>query len=583
MNNISNCIICGKPLSGKQRSFCCTDCKNQYFLSYKAQKGRAEKKKAELIAIHEGKCGRCGYSFSLSALSFYDKYGESLHVDTNVLANSSPEKLEDELKNAQVLCRNCYEELQNPASKILKQVQADVNIDVLTKKFEKNLISCGVKAGQTIVLGVSGGVDSVTMLDLFSKSKLNLKIIIAHMNHGLRTESSEDELLVNNLATKHGFPFYSKRLEPHKEHSHILENMRMSSSNQEEYFRDERRSYLLSVAENNDADYLALAHNANDQAETLIMNLVRGSGPAGLGAMNMKDGKIIRPLLDISRSEIESYAAYEKLEWHEDQTNRDTNYSRNYIRHRLLPMLSRLNPEFLSIFGRTATLQGDIDNHFKAEAYRIMREPSSEKLRHLDKPLFYEVFGLMYETAKGDRKNLSLSHLSAIHQMIMNSNGTKSLDLPGGITVRRAYDKLDFYVKKEHNVPSAPSTKKLSLGMQNFGKWAVDVNKLTSIEKESPLSLVIDEKTFENLYIRTKCSGDVIAKKGLGANKKLQDLFVDAKIDRVDRAGYPLFVQETDHEIIWVPGLAKSEYKPKKETNLYKISLEEVENETTKE
>jgi tRNA(Ile)-lysidine synthase len=418
------------------------------------------------------------------------------------------------------------------------------------------------------------------MFDLFAKSKLNLKLIVAHMNHGIREEAIEDEQFVKALAKNYGFGYKSKVLN----YSQILKNMGVvgggSSKNLEEYLRNERREFLLSVVKENRADFLALAHNANDQAETLVLNLVRGSGPAGLGAMKMSEEKIIRPLLNISRADIEGYARTNKLKWHEDLTNKDTRYNRNYIRHRLLPMLEQLNPEYLSTINRTAYLQQQIDEHFKEEAYRAMREPSSEKLRQLDKPLLYEVFGLMYEEAKGNRKNLSLSHLSAIAKMIEVRSGTKSLDLPGGVTARRVYDRLEFYVKKEHNVLSAPSTKKLCLGSQKFGKWVVTVNKVTATERDTAFSLTVDAEALKNLAIRTRRLGDVIAKKGLGAKKKLQDLFVDAKIDKAKRNCYPIISNKTSDDIIWVPGLAKSEYKPKNNTDLYQIILKEVNNET---
>ena len=145
MNDISNCMVCRKPLSGKQRSFCCTDCKNQYFLSYKAQKQRAEKRKAELIAEHGGKCEHCGYNFSLSALSFYDRAGGSLHIDANVLANSNFKKLEKELKNAQVLCRNCYEELQTlPLPSRPSKVSGEIPQEILPKGFLGSVRSLGM-------------------------------------------------------------------------------------------------------------------------------------------------------------------------------------------------------------------------------------------------------------------------------------------------------------------------------------------------------------------------------------------------------------------------------------------------------
>jgi tRNA(Ile)-lysidine synthase len=164
--------------------------------------------------------------------------------------------------------------------------------------------------------------------------------------------------------------------------------------------------------------------------------------------------------------------------------------------------------------------------------------------------------------------------------MIENSNGTKSLDLPGDVTVRRVYDRLDFHTKKEHNTPSAPSTKKLKFGAQKFGIWTIKVAGQTVNGQDS---LTIDAETFANLFVRTRRPGDKIAKKGLGGNKKLQDLFVDAKIDRAKRDTYPLIVDSNSGEVLWVPGLAKSGYKPKDKTDIYQITIEEADHETKKD
>jgi len=563
-------------------------------------------RKSAIISDHGGKCEHCGYSYSLSALSFYDKDGDSLHVDANVLANSSLTNLRKKLKNAQVLCRNCYEELQNPSlvssrpSKTSGEIPQELrdssaSVGMTAQKFAENLTRCGVKHGQTVVLGVSGGVDSVTMLDLFAQSPLKLNIIVAHMNHGVREDAYLDEQLVKELAKKHGFKYVSKTIQIPK------------TGNLEEGLRDARRDFLLKVANDNGDCFVALAHNANDQAETLILNLVRGSGPAGLGAMSMSDEQILRPLLNFSRIVIENYALAQGLVWREDITNRDTNYNRNYIRHRILPMLETLNPEYLSAINRTTWLQRKIDEHFKEEAYRLTHETSAEKLRRLDKPLLYETLGLLYERVKGDRKDLSLSHLSAIAKMIENSKGSKTLDLPGGVTVSRTYDRLDFCAKKEHNTPSAPSTKKLKLGAQKFGNWTITVAPMSfrpnEVSGEIPQgslrdpsatlgmttnltrndSTLVDAEKLANLVVRTRKPGDKIAKKGLGGNKKLQDLFVDAKIDRAKRDTYPLVVDSKSGEVLWVPGLAKSDYKPINDTDIYQITVEEADHETKKD
>jgi len=625
MKSVSNCIVCARPLSGKQRSFCSISCKNEYYLNYDALKARATKRKSELIQERGGSCNCCGYGSSLDALSFYDVEGETLGVDTNILANSSATTLKKKLVGAKVLCRNCYEEIQNPShvssrpSKTSGEIpqgmlrDSSAAVGMTVTKFTDNLADSGLKAGQTIVLGVSGGIDSVVMLDLFAKNRSDLSVIVAHMNHGLRKESDADEKFVSTLAKKHNYKY---------KHSQILKNLRISG-NQEEYFRDERRKFLLDTANGNGAKFVALAHNADDQAETFIMNAVRGSGPAGLGAMSMNEGQLLRPLLNISRAEIIEYARENGLYWHEDETNKDLSYKRNYIRHRLLPMLEQMNPEFLSAIHRTTYLQRKIDEHLKEEAHYVIQYAtvipakagiqrgegldsssragmtiekgvSAEHLRRLDKPLLYEVLGLLYEEAKGDRQDLSLAHLAAVEELIQSNDGTKTLDLPGNVEVGRHYDRLDFHLKLAHNIPSTPSTKKLKIGEQRFGTWNIQVETLPKCHPEQGEgsrailrstqndrnTLVIDAEILTSFSIRTRKPGDRIVSLGMAGRKKLQDLFVDAKIDRDKRDGWPIFFDHDTDEVIWVPYLAKTVLIPKTK-KLLKIKITEVPHETT--
>jgi tRNA(Ile)-lysidine synthase len=574
MNTMYNCIVCGAPLSGKQRSFCSVKCKNNHFLGYDALKARAQIRKRKLIAIRGGACNSCGYSENIGVLSFYNADGESLHIDTTLLANSNYEKLVNKVREARLLCRNCYEANHNPNS-LVATIQ-NVESDVASRheaKFARNILQCGVKSGQTLVLGISGGIDSMVMLDLFANTKLKLKIIVAHVDHNSRPTSTHDESFVRKQAKKHGYTYYS----------HILEDLRIVG-NLEEHFRDERRKFLLDTAVGNSATYVVLAHNANDQAETFIMNAVRGSGPAGLGAMSLAENKLIRPMLNFSRSEIEEYAVSQGIEWHEDETNKDTNFSRNYIRHRLLPLFERLNPEYLSALGRTTTLQRQIDEHFKEEAYRLMQNPSVKSLVSLDKPLLYEVLGLMYEEVRGDRQNLSLTHLVAIESLITTGGGTRTLDLPENITVKRSYDKLDFSSKKAHNTASTTSTKKLTLGVQKFDGWKVTVSSVipakagiqglvtTGLDSrlrgndkveasKDKYSIPVNAADLPNLLLRTRRTGDRIASIGPKGTKKLQDLFVDAKIDKHKRDAWPVLENTVTKEVIWIPGLAKAHYK----------------------
>jgi tRNA(Ile)-lysidine synthase len=145
----------------------------------------------------------------------------------------------------------------------------------MEKKFLENLKHSHVETGQTIVLAVSGGIDSVTMLDLFAKSGLDLNFVIAHLNHGVREEAVDDEMFVMGLSEKYEFPIETKKIK------------KPQTGNLEEELRIERRQFLEEVGEKKKADYIALAHNANDQAETVLFNLLRGAGPAGLSGMKM--------------------------------------------------------------------------------------------------------------------------------------------------------------------------------------------------------------------------------------------------------------------------------------------------------
>ncbi|MEI6266289.1 MAG: tRNA lysidine(34) synthetase TilS [bacterium] len=569
MNTIYNCIVCSKQLVGKQRSFCSIDCKNDHYLNYSEVKRRAEKTKRLLVSNLGGKCSQCGYNTSLSALSFYNKKGETLRINTNQLANNNYEKLAQKIKNAQILCKNCMEETTNPAESHTQVMPSSSDrcpsTEAITLEFSKNLVICGVKPEQTIILGVSGGVDSMTMLDLFAKSELatRFNLVVAHLNHGVRKEAKSDESFVKKIAEKYGYKFVSKSIK------------RPDGGNLEEKLRDERRRFLLDTANNNGVSLqgptlLSLAHNANDQAETFIMNLARGSGPAGLGAMNMQDDIIIRPLLNITRENIASYARLNKLKWHEDKTNLDTTYARNYIRHNILPLFYRLNPEYLANIYRSAEIQRDTDKYIKQQAANQIANKS------LPRPVLFEIFGRMYEEVRGDRQNLSLANLVALGKLIENNNGTKSINLPGGIVATRTYDKLDFCAEKEHNNTSTQAEVALKeINTFNNG-FKVEFERYIG-SRLSNYSLLTTEDLLGKMVVRPPKNGDKIAKRGIAGNKKLQDLFVDAKIDRVRRQQWP--VVTIDEDIIWVPGLAISRLVPENPEKPILIKVSEVTNE----
>ncbi len=180
------------------------------------------------------------------------------------------------------------------------------------------------------VLAVSGGVDSIVLLDMLAK-QTKLHLIVAHIDHGIRSDSHEDALFVEHVAKSYGFPYEVTRLH-------------LSAEASEEQARHERYKFLESIQQKYNARAIITAHHADDVVETVIINLLRGTGWRGLCSLR-SEGNIVRPMLGLYKEDIIKYAQQNHLGWREDSTNQQTNYLRNYVRLQLLPSLLKKQPE----------------------------------------------------------------------------------------------------------------------------------------------------------------------------------------------------------------------------------------------
>ncbi|HLB59238.1 MAG TPA: tRNA lysidine(34) synthetase TilS, partial [Bdellovibrionota bacterium] len=215
-----------------------------------------------------------------------------------------------------------------------------------------------IKPGDKIVAAVSGGVDSMTLLDLLCRLRetYSYDVVVAHVNHGLRGKSAErDANFVKEKAKELGLPFYLKKLDI----SHL---QTMLKGSPQEIAREERLRYLEQLAEKLGAHKIALGHNWDDQAETVLMRLIRGAGPAGLRGMDYRRDKFIRPLLDTPRSEISEYAVTQNIKNVEDESNMNESYLRNKVRRKLLPLMEQeYNPEIKTGLIRLADILREED------------------------------------------------------------------------------------------------------------------------------------------------------------------------------------------------------------------------------
>jgi tRNA(Ile)-lysidine synthase len=293
------------------------------------------------------------------------------------------------------------------------------------------------KKGSRIILAVSGGPDSVCLLDIFSRlqKKYGLDLIVAHVNYGLRGKDSDlDEAFVKRLCHK-----YDLKLE-------ISRPKIKEKSNLENRLRDIRYAFFEIIRKKYDFDSVAVAHNLDDQVETYLMRIIRGAGLQGLSAMKYKSGSIIRPLLDILRLEIVDYLKNNKLDFRTDRTNLENDFIRNKIRNHLIPIIEEgFNPKIkVTIFNSVLSISEDIDllEKLAQKAYRANPNLSASKILRLDPAIQKRVLLLAILEKKSDLKNISSAHIREILKVIKSTKSKSQTVSFQGLKVSRKGDRV---------------------------------------------------------------------------------------------------------------------------------------------
>lgn len=308
--------------------------------------------------------------------------------------------------------------------------------------FQHELLSHGEK----IILGISGGPDSVAMLDIFAKlkPKYNLDVAVAHVNYGLRgRESDKDEKFVRQLAEKYGLEIFVLRLD---EEAHFDASLRRRKNHSENELRDIRYDFFERLRKKRKYDLIAVAHTADDQVETYLMRTIRGAGMLGLSAMRPKSGHVIRPLLDIRRTDIVEYLEGRKLKWRTDKTNLETKYFRNRIRNRLIPMLEKeYNPGIKNtILESVRSVQDDYDflDALVRNDFKIGRTLSAKMVASLHPALAKRVILLTIGKAKGDLKGIGSAHVREVIKCLKSTKNKRQVVIFKGLKLTRIGDKV---------------------------------------------------------------------------------------------------------------------------------------------
>ena len=422
------------------------------------------------------------------------------------------------------------------------------------------------RPGDTLVVALSGGADSAFLLDLLATlPDYNLHLIAAHLNHTLRgTESDDDEEFCRELASRYAIPFESRRVDVTRTASDLRLNLEDAGRRARIEFLDEVRSTYGAAA-------VALAHHADDQAETVLMRLLRGSGTTGLSGMAYRNRRgYVRPLLEISRADIERYLLARGLSWREDASNSDTSYLRNRIRHRLLPLLEEYNPAIRSCLSSTASILGDDEALLEELAVQAfagscgMEEGrvvcSVGRLRTINAALRRRVLRHAYTQLTGNLVGVGLRHIDALCDLIDSGRPNSRLALPQGIAAVREYDRL-LLMRTGAEAPGAdfellitgPGLYTLPRG----GSFAVDVS-VTEFFPAGPDTACFDPGTAPFPWlVRTFRPGDRMTPFGMSGRKKVKDIFIDRKIPLSERKRIPLLF--CGEELVWIAGVCMSE------------------------
>lgn len=425
--------------------------------------------------------------------------------------------------------------------------------------------------GEKVVVGVSGGPDSVCLLHILNNlsDELSISLHVAHLDHQLRgAESAADAEYVAGLARKLGLPVTIERCDVRR----YREEHRLSL---EEAAREVRYAFFAEVAGSIGATKVAVGHTQDDHVETILMHLIRGSGTRGLRGLQpltpwrFDDWNltISRPLLEVSREETEAYCRRHRLAPRLDMSNLLPSQLRNRIRHELLPLLEKYNPAITQALLRTARIAGDdlafIDSQAAQAWQRVVRLEGQAVV--LDKKGFLKLPVVLkrhllrttIERLAGDIKDIEAQHIERLVAALAKPAG-KRIVLPGSITFTIDYDKYVLSIGPARPSPYPPLGSEFPLrvpGVTRLPGWTVKAEMTARMPEkpESPFVAYLDAaKTGLRLTVRGRRRGDRFQPLGMSQLKSLSDFMTDAKIPHAWRDSIPLVF--SPENIVWVVG-----------------------------
>lgn len=446
-------------------------------------------------------------------------------------------------------------------------------IDKVKETIKKyNMIS----EGEHILIGLSGGADSVCLLSVLNllRDELEINLSAIYIDHKIRSDETPFEIdFCKKICDLFNIPIIIKSID-------VIPYAHNNKISKQEAARELRYSAFYETAYQLKADKIALGHNADDQAETVLNRLIRGSGPLGLSAIPPVRQKIIRPLIEIERSEIESFLDNHNIGFIIDSSNLTDRYLRNKIRHIIMPELKKINPSVVKTILKTADIFRSEEKYFEILVTKSMMKLISRKneqsielflapLQILEPVIMRRVLRRAIDETRG-LKGISFIHIEEIIKLIKDGKSGDRLYLPDNIRVIKKYSVLvitsEIPKRLSNYIIEGPGSIYLKEPSLTLHIEFIDAHKIENIEDNKKSAFINADRLTFPLSVRARNSGDYFYPFGFGKKKKLQDYFVDEKIPRDERDIIPLLING-NNEIVWVVGHRLDErYKVDKTT-----------------
>lgn len=453
---------------------------------------------------------------------------------------------------------------------LLRLFGAVATMKRMEKRIGQKLEAMGVMRGERLGIAVSGGVDSMVLLHCVCllRQELNMTVVAYHMEHGIRAKQSlEDMRFVQRVCEEYGVECIAQRAD-------VPALAASQGVSLETAARQARYAFL----DKQQADHIATAHHMDDLAETVVMNLIRGSGTRGLCGIPAVRGRYIRPMLDIARQEIEAYAKKMNIAFVHDETNEDAAYTRNYVRKEIMPRLCAVNAQAVAHIAQAAALLWEDDTALEHIALKaggiadvedgceiaistlLAQMPAVQK--RMVRSALEMYFGLC---------DVGFVHVNAVLELAQKGQSGKRVDIGNGIAAAVAYGKLRLFrcVQKEAADVAFTGPGRYEIGSAAFLCTHHDGEMLHQDNTE-----YFDADALDGACFRYRREGDVICPLGLGGTKRLSDYLSDRKIPLHMRDALVLLAK--GNHVFWVAGVGVSDTsKAKPGSRLYKIEIGE--------